>query len=682
MTTAYRSTDWADLAKLRYGYVLRTVNPIEAIPLIRGLLPVFPALQDYLHFWLFQAYVNAELWPDAKKLALEFADGHNESQFRAAVLYEGGAVFTRFGDCHAARSVLSQAVAIEPQHSKAAYALFQIATCAGQLGEYEKMGQIFRELWWRFPLAPESREVQEWLAQQRNSEFVPTIEERYQRGISFYTSGALRNAIKEFQKVEATSAHTALSVQSQFMLAKALVRLKKYEQAEKTLQGLTTSSSSLQNDAWVWLGRTYLRHNKGVALGNVLKTLPKNRLTGDQQAQLYTFYGIWLEDYGRWREAVQSHEKAGQVAHTLARKIEAIWKVGWVQYQHGQFAEAITSFRKIIQQTKNPHSTSFRQALSRALYWLARSQARMGELVKANQNLTQLYQAYPLTYYGQLATTKLGSKAGNSQPWAVLASTEPSGKGVPTQLQQDRHFQKLQFLQAAQLSGEAVQELEHVYSTHSSDPQVFQPLVSLAVELGAYDVGIRLAIRHYGQTLRTGKLASTSPAWSGAFPLGYQNIIQSVVPQHVDPFLISGLIREESLYSTRVVSPVGAVGLMQLMPATAKRVAERLYLSDSGFIRDRLYDPHYNIQLGSHYLGQLLNEFEGNIIYSVAAYNAGPQAVRRWMVKYAHRPSDEFVELIGYRETRGYVKRVVGSYRIYRMLYGKACPPISLDRFC
>jgi soluble lytic murein transglycosylase len=164
--------------------------------------------------------------------------------------------------------------------------------------------------------------------------------------------------------------------------------------------------------------------------------------------------------------------------------------------------------------------------------------------------------------------------------------------------------------------------------------------------------------------------------------MGYQNIIQSVVPQHVDPFLVSGLIREESLYSPRVVSPVGAVGLMQLMPATAKRVAQQLNLSDSRFVLDRLYQPQYNIQLGTHYLGQLLNEFQGNIIYSVAAYNAGPPAVQRWMAKNGHRPGDEFVELIGYRETRGYVKRVVGSYRIYRTLFGQACPPISLDRFC
>ena len=133
-------------------------------------------------------------------------------------------------------------------------------------------------------------------------------------------------------------------------------------------------------------------------------------------------------------------------------------------------------------------------------------------------------------------------------------------------------------MQAVQLSNEAVKELEQVYARHGSDAEVFPQLVSLAEGIGAYDIGIRLSIRHFGQTLRIGQLPPTSPAWSGAFPWVINTIIQSFVPKHVDPFLVAGLIREESLYSARVVSRVGAIGLMQLMPATAKRVAQQLNL--------------------------------------------------------------------------------------------------------
>jgi soluble lytic murein transglycosylase len=682
MTTAYGQTSWAKQARLRYGYALRTLKPVEAIPLLKISLADFPSLEDYLHFWLFQAYMSAGLWQEASKIVQEFTHRFQESLIRAEVLYEGGKVLSRIGDCPGARSVLSQALSVGPQHSQAASALFQLGTCAGQLGQKNKAIEVFREVWWKFPLAQESLQAEQWLVQESGSPFVPTPGEQYQRAMALYKGGALKQAVKEFQQVVAISPKTPEFFHAQYKLAMALVRLKRYDQAEKTLQMVSRSSSSRQADAWIWLGRTYFRQDKGKPLANLVKTLPTDRLTGNQQAQLLTLYGIWLNDHDRWDEAVQVYQKAGQVAQTLSRQIDALWQVGWIQYQREQFVEAKNIFQNIIKKTNQPSSASFMHSASRALYWLARSEEHLGQMELASQHFHQISQDYPLTYYGQLAQSKLGPDGRNLQSWVVFSSSDSRGIGIPAKLQQDIHYQKIKALQSAQLSNEAVKELEQVYVRHGSDAEVFPQLVSLAEVIGAYDIGIRLSIRHFGQTLRIGQLPASSPAWSGAFPMGYQAIIQSFTPKHVDPFLVAGLIREESLYSARVISRVGAVGLMQLMPATAKHVAQQLSLSDSKYEPDQLYQPKHNIQLGTHYLGQLLDEYQGNLIYSVAAYNAGPQAVQRWMAKNGHRPPDEFVELIGYRETRGYVKRVVGSYRIYRTLFGKACSSVSLDRFC
>ena len=106
---------------------------------------------------------------------------------------------------------------------------------------------------------------------------------------------------------------------------------------------------------------------------------------------------------------------------------------------------------------------------------------------------------------------------------------------------------------------------------------------------------------------------------------GLSAIIQSFIPQHdAARFLAAGLIREESLYSTRMGSPVSAIGLIQIMPATAKRRAQQLNLLNSKYESARLYQPKYNIQLGTHYLGQLLDEYQGRLISSMAANNVGP----------------------------------------------------------
>ena len=681
MATAYGHTPWVQRARLRYGHALLASKPGEAIPLLHQSLTDFPMLDDYLYWWLMQAYVNAGLWGEAAKIVEKFTDGYRESLVRADVLYQGGTVLLKMEDCQTARSVLAQALALKPQHSQAAYVLFQIGLCAAQLGHKDEAIEIFRKLWWQFPLAPERVQAEDWFVQEGDSAFVPTVAERYQRGMVLSKRGALSEAIVEFQRVAAVSPNTPQSIQAQYQVAMALVRLKRYGQAENTLKVLAQSASSRRDEAWVWLGRTYLRQGKGQPLANLVKALPVDGLTGDQQAQLYTFYGIWLEDHDRWAEAVEAYQKAGHIAHTLSRQLDAWWRAGWIYYQRQQFAEAITVFQKIIQKTQGPHSVSLMQAAAQAWYWLARSQAHMGQMASATQHFQQIHQAYPLTYYGQLAQSQLGLDEKKLQPLGVLAASGLQGMAVPVKLEHDEHYQKFQVLKQVQFSKEALQEFEQVAVRHGSDVQVFPELVSLAEGVGAHDVGIRLAIRHFGSTLRTGQLPSASPAWAGAFPMGYQEMIRSFSPKHVDPFLVAGLIREESLYSPRVVSPVGAIGLMQLMPATAKRMAHQL-ASGLAYEPANLYQPRHNIQLGTHYLGQLVDKFQGNLIYSVAAYNAGPEAVQRWMAKNGNRPSDEFVELIGYRETRGYVKRVLGSYRIYRALFGEPCPGNSLDRFC
>ncbi len=682
IATKYSGTVWEKRAKLRYGYWLRTSAPLEAIPLLEASLNDYPVLEDYLHFWLGQAYVEADKLHKAAEEFQEFTHRYDESLLQADALYEGGWALSKLGNCKSALSVYSQALAAEPQHPQAPGSLFQVGICAGQLGQKEKTVEVFRKLWWQYPLSQENLQAQQWLRQEEGPAYSPSLAERYQRGLTFYKNGELKKAVQEFKRFVSSSPPIPQVFQARYMLARAWVRLKQYDQAEKTLKILSLSSSSKADEAWVWLGRVFLRQGKGGQLESLVKALPLENLTGDQESQLYTFYGIWLEDQNRWTEAKKAYGKAARVAHTVSQRLKGLWRMGWIHYQRNQFVQATDIFQEMIKKAKTPHSHFSRHAVSQALYWLARSQEHIGQKESAKQYLQVLQQEYPFTYYGLLASIRLGPTKDSPPSWKILAPTDSGSLVPPVTLSQDRHYQKIHALRAVHLFGEGIRELEYVLNRHGSDLKAFPQLVSLAGEVRAYDLGIRLAIRHFGAKLRKGQLAPASPAWLGAFPMGYQALIQSFVPKHVDPFLVSGLIREESLYSARVVSPVGAIGLMQLMPTTAKRMANHLGIRDWDYDQGGLKEPRLNIQLGTHYLGQLLNEYQGNILYAVAAYNAGPQAVKRWVRQNANRPSDEFVELIGYEETRGYVKRVIGSYRIYRMLFGKTCPPVSLDRFC
>ena len=108
---------------------------------------------------------------------------------------------------------------------------------------------------------------------------------------------------------------------------------------------------------------------------------------------------------------------------------------------------------------------------------------------------------------------------------------------------------------------------------------------------------------------------------------------------------------------------------MQVMPQTGRQIAKELKVRP--FSEDQLFDPAVNIRLGSRYFAKMLEEFEGKVHLALAAYNAGPQAVRKWLASSLSSAEDEFVENIPYLETRNYVIRVIGSAQVYRLLY---CP--------
>jgi soluble lytic murein transglycosylase len=127
-------------------------------------------------------------------------------------------------------------------------------------------------------------------------------------------------------------------------------------------------------------------------------------------------------------------------------------------------------------------------------------------------------------------------------------------------------------------------------------------------------------------------------------------------------------MREESRFDPAALSSCGAIGLTQLMPRTAQKVARELRLGR--VTPAALRSPRLNIRLGAAYLGELLAGLDGSRVLAVAAYNAGPDAVSRWLRARADAELDEWVEAIPAAETRDYVKRVLGSWAAYRLVYG------------
>jgi soluble lytic murein transglycosylase len=153
------------------------------------------------------------------------------------------------------------------------------------------------------------------------------------------------------------------------------------------------------------------------------------------------------------------------------------------------------------------------------------------------------------------------------------------------------------------------------------------------------------------------------------YPFPYRAAIEREARRNnVDPYLVAGLIRQESGFDARARSPAGALGLMQIMPATGTSLARELGVT--GFRTARLAEPDLNLRMGTRYLATMLARYDGRLGDALVAYNAGPTRMARWRGFPEHGDPELFVERIPFAETRGYVRIVQANTAIYRALYG------------
>ena len=193
-------------------------------------------------------------------------------------------------------------------------------------------------------------------------------------------------------------------------------------------------------------------------------------------------------------------------------------------------------------------------------------------------------------------------------------------------------------------------------------------LARLLTSAGDYNRAQRIVVDAYTTPLARGPVAGLEELWWYAWPSAYSGYVDAATGREdsVDPELVYSIMREESGYRPKVISPVGARGLLQIMRETGAQLAGRV--GRKHFEADDLFDPGMNIELGSFYLSELARRFPERLSASIASYNAGPHVVANW-VESDPRPDDEWVESIPYSQTRSYVKRVMRSLQAYRLLY-------------
>jgi soluble lytic murein transglycosylase len=343
---------------------------------------------------------------------------------------------------------------------------------------------------------------------------------------------------------------------------------------------------------------------------------------------------------GRPAEAYAVANQHGQVKGVAFAEAEFL--AGWIALRHlKKPGEGLKHFQTLYDGVSTDVSKS------RAAYWLGRAYEASGRPKDARSWYTRAAE-FGQTFYGQLAARKLPGGASRLPTDPVASESDLqalSGQELVTvarYIGQSGHSERtrpflLRLARVVKGPGETLL------------------LAHLAVELKRPDVALTIA-RHATQTGVT--------LFNASFP-----VVDLGPTGSIERALALAVTRQESAFNSAAVSPSGALGLMQLMPGTARDVAGRLGLP---FVQSKLTaDPTYNVALGSQYLAEMLQRFGGSYELALAAYNAGPNRVARWLQTIGDPRGGkidmiDWIEMIPLRETRNYVERIMESVGVYR----------------
>jgi soluble lytic murein transglycosylase len=362
----------------------------------------------------------------------------------------------------------------------------------------------------------------------------------------------------------------------------------------------------------------------------------------------------------------------------------AHWKASWLSFRQGRTDEARQGFEQQI--ALYPESAE----IPAALYWRARVAEEEGNPAMARAFYQKLSDRFRNYYYAEFGRQRLkglsaagaGSTREGAQKDASLKEAPPlyalldrvsplssAGKITAAEPPDDNlRVARARLLSNGGLADMAVRELQ---AAASQDGGTWAPpeMARVYQDGGRYDRGIEIMKRTTPNYFAVDIPDLPRPYWEALFPKAYWTDLRKYSLQNgLDPYLVASLIRQESEFNVLALSRANAVGLMQLLPKTGKTVAKQVKLK--GYSAPQLYTPAVNLQLGTRYFKDMVDKYNGQFEYALAAYNAGSDRVGEWLGQGHYRDPQEFVESIPFTETREYVQAILRNANVYRQLYG------------
>ena len=658
-------------------------KPEEAIKLLEPLSKSYKEVEDYIRFHLIWAQAQTGKHEKARDNTLELLKDIPDTLLYARLQLTLAEAQTQLGEKEAAMKTLKDAIRSITEdfrhqkfHEFLPDLIFKLAGIQEQSGKQTEAYLNFRQLHIQFPNHDQTPEAETALkrlsALETVKEVLLTLREHTDRIQGLFEDVRYEEVIQEIQKLQ--KENNLLPGRFYFFMAQAYGGLRDRKNANEILQQFLKTyphHAKVQN-AKFDIGRNLWNLGKPMQGAKYFKEVTQDAPSSELAVKAQFFLGKIYEEQKNFPEALKNYGAAFEKYPNEDYAQWAGWRLGWVHYLDGKFEQAFNKFQEAANRFPDKSFIEYN------LYWSAKSAEKMDKKNVARDLYAKVAELYPYTFHGIRAKDKLlaldvkivKDVKPDIVPEIQMPEEENLQLGRPLSTREEFHHKRANELAQLGLRQEARNEIGELQKTVRKNLTGVLWLSQLYHQAQGYAESLRLLHLYKDFTTKPKEKDLSAKFWKHFFPLAYEEAVLGYAKsREVDPFFVNGIIRQESLFDSQALSPAGARGLMQIMPATGKKLYPNTKFKKP-FETDALFDPDLNIRLGVKYVSQLNKRFNRNGMHILISYNAGPHVLKKWLKRFEHvSDQDVFIESIPYPETRRYVKHVLRNMGIYKALY-------------
>jgi soluble lytic murein transglycosylase len=634
-------------------------NYAAALTYARQALGAAGPLQDYARLYLGLALLRQSNGAEAEKAFAAILDRKPEGYLSVAATMGKAEAMEQRGDHAGAAGIyetLSSHKAVAPED-----VLTHLARAAQAAGDRRRAADAWSRVYYEFPLTDAAKIAAEALPAFQDLVTRADVKRDLGRALVLFGAKRYTDARSALQDLESRVSGDDKEVVS-LRLAECDYFLKRYAAARDGARPFLDNASRRAEAKFFFLSalRGLGDHDEANRLTRALvDEFPDSSWSSEALNNLGTHYILTSDD----DLAAQTFKELFEKFPTGPYAERSAWKYGWRAYTTGNYAETVRVFERAA---ANFPRSDYRPPY---LYWSGRAREKLGQRESALARLRLVYTDYMNSYYGRLAGRRLpATKAAPAQPVAAAYQT-PAPSPAPALAAPPPTAPLIRQMLAAGLYDAALDELHFAQKAWGTSPAIEATMAWIYHEKGELRRAITVMRRAYPQFLAESGEGLPADILQIIFPLTYWDAIKkNAALYELDPYVVASLILQESNFDPTAHSGANAWGLMQIVPATGRRLAVAVGIRR--FNTAMLTNGDTNIRLGTLYFKRLVAQF-GGFYYALASYNAGENRVVRWKSERPHMDEDEFIDDIPFPETQNYVKRVLGIAEDYRRLYGE-----------